>query len=157
LLTSFDRALDVGCGTGDLARTLRIRSMYVHGVDIHEKSVTAARHLTPVTSDIEFSVVDAMDLPQSRQYDVITALAVVHHMPLAPVLRRLRDALAPGGTLVALGATKKPEPCRIMPTRGSGNRSCVVGKRFGPDDVKLVQDSLAAPLVSTGFLSHRTA
>jgi SAM-dependent methyltransferase len=100
---SFDTALDVGCGTGDLARTLRTRSLYVHGVDIDERSVTAARHLTAATSDIEFSVVDAMDLPQSRQYDVITALAVVHHMPLAPVLRHLRDALAPGGTLVVLG------------------------------------------------------
>jgi 2-polyprenyl-3-methyl-5-hydroxy-6-metoxy-1,4-benzoquinol methylase len=72
-------------------------------VDIDEKSVRAARHLTPVTSGIEFSVVDAMDLPQSRRYNVITALAVVHHMPLAPVLRRLRDALAPGGTLAVLG------------------------------------------------------
>jgi hypothetical protein len=50
-----------------------------------QRSVTAARHLTAATSHIEFSVVDAMDLPQSPQYDVITALAVVHHMPLAPV------------------------------------------------------------------------
>lgn len=44
-----------------------------------------------------------MDLSRSRQYDVITAVASVHHLPLTPVLRRLREALAPGGTLVVLG------------------------------------------------------
>ena len=101
--STFDSALDVGCGTGDLVRRLGGRARHVHGIDLDERSIATARQLTPRSPDIEFSVGDAMDLPTSRQYDVITAVAVLHHMSLEPALCHLRGAVAPGGTLVVLG------------------------------------------------------
>jgi SAM-dependent methyltransferase len=41
-------------------------------------------------------------LPQGR-YDFVSCLASIHHMPFGPAVGTLRDALAPGGTLVVLG------------------------------------------------------
>lgn len=98
-----DRALDVGCGTGEFARRLSARCRHVHGLDLDPTTIASARQLTARSSSVEFTVEDVMELSRSRQYDVITALAMVHQLPLAPVLRRLREALAPGGTLVVLG------------------------------------------------------
>jgi SAM-dependent methyltransferase len=103
LPTSFDRALDVGCGTGDFARRLSARCKRVDGLDIDAATIATARQLTAPSSGVEFTVGDVLDFPLSEQYDAITALASVHHLPLTPSLRRLREALVPGGTLVVLG------------------------------------------------------
>ncbi len=36
-------------------------------------------------------------------YDLITAVATLHHLPLIPALKRFRDLLTPGGTLAVIG------------------------------------------------------
>jgi SAM-dependent methyltransferase len=88
-----ERALDVGCGTGNLLRALAGRVPHVDGVDRDPAAAAAAGA----------RVADLMDLPPGPAYDVVTAVAVLHHLPLRPALDRLRGMLRPGGRLVVVG------------------------------------------------------
>ncbi|WP_216586270.1 class I SAM-dependent methyltransferase [Streptomyces brasiliscabiei] len=100
----FNRALDVGSGSGDLARLLASRARAVHGVDVDASIVDRARELTDPAAPVTFTVADALEgvLPPGP-YDVITCVATIHHMPFSDALACFRRHLAPGGTLVVVG------------------------------------------------------
>ncbi|MGW0417957.1 class I SAM-dependent methyltransferase [Streptomyces sp. NPDC003015] len=103
----YDRALDVGCGSGDLARLLATRATHVHGIDSDERIIDAARESTDPGLPVTFSVADALSYDEGGRYDVITCVAVLHHLPLTETLTRFRRQLAPGGTLVIVGLTQE--------------------------------------------------
>jgi len=87
------RALDVGCGTGMLLRALGDIVPLADGIDRDERvaALAGAR------------VASLCDLPPVPAYDLVTAVAVVHHLPLVPALERLRALVRPGGRLVVVG------------------------------------------------------
>ncbi len=93
-------ALDVGCGTGRFARRLAARGYTVDALDPSAEVIAEARALGGGPRFQRADVAER-DLPEGH-YDVVTCLASLHHMPFATVTR-LRDALAPGGTLLVLG------------------------------------------------------
>jgi ubiquinone/menaquinone biosynthesis C-methylase UbiE len=95
-----DKALDVGCGAGDLARRLAERSGSVLAVDRDPTMIAHAR--TGAPDNVRFVQSDVLDLPDDR-YQAIICVAALHHLPLAPALTRFRQWLAPGGTLVVIG------------------------------------------------------
>jgi 2-polyprenyl-3-methyl-5-hydroxy-6-metoxy-1,4-benzoquinol methylase len=107
LPSRLDTALDVGCGTGDLARRLSRRARRVIGLDADPASVDTARRLSSEHSNVDFRCEDLLTAALPGGYDAITALAVLHHVPFEPALTRLRDLLAPGGTLVVLGVYRE--------------------------------------------------
>ncbi|MFD0070961.1 class I SAM-dependent methyltransferase [Streptomyces sp. NPDC127166] len=96
-------ALDVGCGTGDLARLLATRAGAVDGIDCDEAIVARARELTPPDAPVTYSATDALSEPPAPSYDVITCVAALHHLPFTAALTHFRRHLAPGGTLVVVG------------------------------------------------------
>ncbi|MEU9635429.1 class I SAM-dependent methyltransferase [Streptomyces tendae] len=99
----FGSALDVGSGTGDLARLLAARATEVHGVDSDPAITAQARALTPEPTAVSFTVADALtDLPVGP-HDVLTCVATLHHLPFTEALDTFRGHLAPGGTLVIVG------------------------------------------------------
>ncbi|MFI0978159.1 class I SAM-dependent methyltransferase [Streptomyces sp. NPDC021093] len=118
----FDRALDVGSGSGDLARRLAARATgaggaggggaggsggSVVGVDADPAMVARARGLTRAGAPLTFTTGDAMgDGMPPGPYDVITCVAVLHHLPFAEALARFRQQLAPGGTLIVVGVAR---------------------------------------------------
>lgn len=103
----FGRALDVGCGSGDLVRLLAVRAEeVVDGIDSDPEIIARARELTPADVPASFAVADAPDGLPAGSYDVITCVAVLHHLPFAEALTRFRDRLAPGGTLVVIGCAR---------------------------------------------------
>ncbi|WP_063763556.1 class I SAM-dependent methyltransferase [Streptomyces sp. NRRL S-646] len=105
---SFGRALDVGCGTGDLVRLLAGRAREVHGVDSDPGIVGRARELSGDRyGHVTYSVADAPGGLPPGPYDVITCVAVLHHLPLAEALTRFRQQLAPGGTLLVVGLARE--------------------------------------------------
>ncbi|WP_308019905.1 class I SAM-dependent methyltransferase [Streptomyces sp. SP2-10] len=106
----FGTALDVGCGSGDLARLLGRRAREVDGIDADAEIVARARELTEAAAPVGYSVADASRRLPAGPYDVITCVAVLHHLPLAETLTRLRQALAPGGTLVVVGCARASGP-----------------------------------------------
>ncbi|GHF33501.1 class I SAM-dependent methyltransferase [Streptomyces fumanus] len=99
----FGLALDVGSGSGDLARLLSGRADAVQAVDSDPVITAQAQKLIPSGLPVTFSVTDAIaDFP-AGPYDVITCVATIHHLPFAQALIRFRRHLAPGGTLVIVG------------------------------------------------------
>ncbi|MGE7384814.1 class I SAM-dependent methyltransferase [Streptomyces sp. NPDC004126] len=101
-----DRALDVGSGSGDLARLLAGRADSVLGVDADAGIVARARELTPADAAVTFTVARAPAGIPPGPYGVITCVAALHHLPFAESLVRLRRHLAPGGTLVVVGLAR---------------------------------------------------
>ncbi|MFD0377909.1 class I SAM-dependent methyltransferase [Streptomyces sp. NPDC059525] len=99
----FGSALDVGSGSGDLARLLASRAEAVHGVDVDAAIVARARELTAPAAAVTFTLGDALEELPPGPHDVITCVATVHHMPFGDALARFRRHLAPGGRLVVVG------------------------------------------------------
>ncbi|MFF4371160.1 class I SAM-dependent methyltransferase [Streptomyces sp. NPDC001594] len=99
----FGSALDVGAGSGELARLLASRARAVRGIDVDAGIVGRARELTDAAAPVVFGVGDVLEGVQGGPYDVVTCVAAVHHMPIGDGLARLRECLAPGGTLVVVG------------------------------------------------------
>ncbi|MGW1026909.1 class I SAM-dependent methyltransferase [Streptomyces sp. NPDC002577] len=103
----FDRALDVGSGSGDLARLLATRAKEVHGIDSDPAIVGRAQELTAPAAPVTFSVADALTGIPAGSYDVITCVAVIHHLPFTDALTAFHRHLAPGGTLVVVGLARE--------------------------------------------------
>ena len=93
------RLLDVGCGHGAMLAAMRDLGWTVEGVepDPQAVAVAAARGFT-----VALGTVFSADLPP-RAFDALTMSHVIEHVhrPL-DTLRRCRDLLAPGGTLIAI-------------------------------------------------------
>lgn len=109
------RALDVGCGNGELTRELRRRGVpEVVGLDRDEACVRRCRE-HPQAGDIRYVAGDltAAHLAPDR-FDLVSAVASLHHMDAAEGLRRLRGLVAPGGTLVVVGLAR-PDLPRDLP------------------------------------------
>ncbi|WP_309050076.1 class I SAM-dependent methyltransferase [Streptomyces sp.] len=105
------RVLDVGCGTGDLARLLAGRATEVRAVDADPEIIARARGLTAPGARVTFTVGDALAAPgDDGPYDAVTCVATLHHLPLTEGLRALRRHVAPGGTLVVLGLARPQAP-----------------------------------------------
>lgn len=101
------RALDVGCGTGDLVRTLGRRTATVDGIDCDPTMIAQARHSAPPSERTTFTLASLVDLDVRQRYDAITAVAVLHHVPFEDALQRLANAVVPGGRLLVVGCYKE--------------------------------------------------
>ncbi|ADI12527.1 hypothetical protein SBI_09409 [Streptomyces bingchenggensis BCW-1] len=106
----FDCALDIGSGSGDLARLMARRAAAVTAVDSDPGITTQAQKLTPASLPVTFTVTDAAAEFPNGPYDVITCVATIHHLPFAQTLASFRRHLAPGGTLVIVGLSRAQTP-----------------------------------------------
>ncbi|NNC12193.1 methyltransferase [Planctomonas sp. JC2975] len=121
-------ALDVGCGTGNLLRALADVMETVTGIEPDAETAARAR---ATVAGIRSAVVregtfDELALDGSGQmdpendgeadprpgrtepgYDLVTFVAVLHHLPLAPTLEKARSLVRPGGRLVIVGLAKE--------------------------------------------------
>ncbi len=97
-------ALDVGCGRGALAALLADRFAHVHGTDIDAemRQATAARcaGLPNVTVD----ATPLSEIPPGK--DLVTMVAVLHHLDLQDALSHARRVLAPGGRFLCVGLAR---------------------------------------------------
>lgn len=97
-------ALDVGCGRGQLLSVLSEHFTHVHGTDIDAsmRRVSMARcaGLTNVT-------VGAERLEEAAGgADLVTMVAVLHHLDLAGALQQVRRLLNPGGRFLCVGLAR---------------------------------------------------
>ena len=93
------RVLDVGSGTGALARHLAGRALEVIGIDLSPQMVRRARALTDAPN-VRFEVADAMAWEPTGRFDLVTAVSSLHHVPLEAGLERVSHWVRPGGALV---------------------------------------------------------
>lgn len=107
-------ALDVGCGTGAFARLLAGRCRRVVAIDLSPRMVEVARARSASRPNVEYLVADAMAWPFARgRFDCVASIAAAHHLPLVPLLARMRDGLAPGGTLLLLDIYRPRSPADL--------------------------------------------
>lgn len=99
-------ALDVGCGTGNLVRRLAGVFPAVTGVERDEPTAEQARRTTADLANVRLLTQPFDELPASS-YDLITFVAVLHHLPLEPTLEKAREMLRPGGRLVVVGISRE--------------------------------------------------
>ncbi len=97
------RVLDIGCGTGVLARSLSARGAYVVGVDPNEQALAVAREAVPTG---EFYPAGAQALPfADSSFDGAVFLNSLHHVPEPDMHAALREAarvVKPGRTIVVI-------------------------------------------------------
>ncbi len=100
------RALDVGCGEGTLTRELRQRIPEVVGIDRDHAGIVAAR-AHPMGGDIEYLEGDALAFAfEPASFDLITAVASLHHVPAERALAHLGSLLRAGGVLAVIGLAR---------------------------------------------------
>lgn len=93
-------ALDVGCGEGGLVAAVAPRIERVDGCDSDERMRTVARQRCAGLDNV--TILDGGFEQASGGYDLITMVAVLHHLDPEPALRRVRSLLAPGGRFLAV-------------------------------------------------------
>jgi 2-polyprenyl-3-methyl-5-hydroxy-6-metoxy-1,4-benzoquinol methylase len=98
------RGLDVGCGEGETARRLRERVAAVIGIDPDRPSIEQARMYN---DDIQYIVtdLDSAELPD-QSFDVVSAVAMLHHLDQRAGLTKLAALVRPGGLLIVVGLAK---------------------------------------------------
>lgn len=103
--------LDLGCGTGALARPLAPLVDRVDGVDISEAMVAEGRRLSGGDHPaLRWIVAPAESAPLEPPYGMVTAGASIHWMDWHTVLPRLHEVLTPGGRLVIVIDGQEPLP-----------------------------------------------
>ena len=103
----FVRALDVGCGAGAFARLLARRAVVVDAIDLSPVMIAQASAASSQPPNIRWVEGDALALALGpERYEVITAIASVHHMPLDDALRRFRHLLC----AMSRRRTRDPRP-----------------------------------------------
>ncbi|MFK7802065.1 MAG: class I SAM-dependent methyltransferase [Anaerolineae bacterium] len=104
LPSKFDTALDVGSGSGDFATRLANQARHVDAVEIDPKAVSIAVGTCAPFENINLITSSFLDPSfAAGRYDVVTALAALHHMDLEQSLTQAKRILRPGGTLAILG------------------------------------------------------
>lgn len=100
-----DRALDVGCGTGEFSRALSQLAGRVDAIDRDPAVIERARAASAGFSNLRFSCTDFMTYTNEEGggYDFVCALASLHHLPLPSALERMKSLLRPGGVLGVIG------------------------------------------------------
>lgn len=100
--------VDVGCGYGDLLRSIRRwsrrqnREIALVGIDLHPENIRIARAATEAADRIEFRVMDVFDLPRNMSVDFFVSSLVAHHLSDSKIteLLRLLDRTARRGWLI---------------------------------------------------------
>lgn len=94
-----ENILDLGCGTGDLAKKLFDLGVNVVGVDKSENMIHNAKSKYP---NIYFEVNDAIKLEYNREFDAVFSNATLHWVkPPKLALQHIFNGLKHGGRFVA--------------------------------------------------------
>lgn len=95
------RALDVGCGYGQLARALEaLGARAVTGIDVTAQLIERAKQ---VHSSIRWEVGTLSELGERLgPFELITLVEVLQYIPVSTTLQHAWSLLAPGGRVVAM-------------------------------------------------------
>jgi SAM-dependent methyltransferase len=99
------RVADVGCGSGTAAITMAkaYPKSEITGFDVDEASIERARAAAAREGlpNARFERISAEALPTDPGFDLVTAFDVIHDLAKPrDVLRRVKEALKPGGTFL---------------------------------------------------------
>jgi ubiquinone/menaquinone biosynthesis methyltransferase len=149
-MASIDRssaALDLACGTGDLAYALHARGARVVGLDLTPRMIELARSKAPAGARPAFLVGDMMALPfADGSFDLVTTGYGIRNVPtIGPALAEIRRVLRPGGVLLSLDFNR---PSNLLMRSVYLAYLTVVGSTLGlilhgdPDTYRYIPESI---------------
>ena len=107
------KVLDVGCGGGILAESMAVAGAQAKGIDLSEKALKVAElHALEVGANLTYRSISAEALAeeQPEQYDVVTCMEMLEHVPdPASVVRACARLCKPGGTLFFSTLNRSPK------------------------------------------------
>ena len=105
--------VDIGCGGGILAEALAERGARVTGIDMAELSLKVARlhlHESELEVDYQLSTAEAFAEQHAAQFDIVTCLEMLEHVPdPAAIIAAAAKLLKPGGCLVLSTLNRNPK------------------------------------------------
>ncbi len=106
------RALDLACGTGDIAFALSARGASVVGLDITHRMLEIAQAKRSSATPAGFVTGDMMALPfPDARFDVVTTGYGIRNVPdIARSLTEMHRVLKPGGTMLSLDFNRPANP-----------------------------------------------
>ena len=107
------KVLDVGCGGGILAESIAQSGADTCGIDLSQKALKVAElHALEVGATLTYRsiAVEALAEEQPEQYDVVTCMEMLEHVPdPASVVRACAKLCKPGGTLFFSTLNRSPK------------------------------------------------
>jgi ubiquinone/menaquinone biosynthesis C-methylase UbiE len=150
-----DRILDLGCGTGIVARLLRERlggGAGITGVDASSEMVAMARTVAP---ELDWREGNAMKLPfADATFELVVSQQMLQFVPdRAAALREVRRVLVPGGRFVAATwRARREQPLyEALGQIAARHLGAANEKRFSFGD----DSALRAGLADVGFTAIR--
>lgn len=107
------KIVDIGCGGGILAESMAKLGADVTGIDLAQKSLTVAR-LHGLESGIKVNykniAVEDLASQQPEQYDVVTCMEMLEHVPdPSSIIRACSQLAKPGGHVIFSTLNRNPK------------------------------------------------
>ena len=107
------KVIDVGCGGGILAEAMAIKGAEVTGIDLGEKALTIARlRALDSEQEIDYQLIsaEAMAETHAAEYDVVTCLEMLEHVPdPSSVIAACANLVKPGGRVYFSTLNRNPK------------------------------------------------
>ena len=107
------RALDIGCGGGILTESLATSGAEVTGIDMAEGPLAVARlHQMESGVEVDYRQATAEELASDHagQYDVVTCLEMLEHVPSpSAVIASIAELVRPGGHVFFSTINRNPK------------------------------------------------
>lgn len=107
------KVLDVGCGGGILSEAMAQMGASVTGIDLGEKALQVARlHQLESNASVDYRLisVEALAAEQPAQYDVVTCMEMLEHVPdPASVVKACAALVRPGGHVFFSTLNRNPK------------------------------------------------
>ncbi|HEY5342982.1 MAG TPA: class I SAM-dependent methyltransferase [Solirubrobacteraceae bacterium] len=102
-LANGDLVLEIGCGTGQLTRSLLARGLRVTALEPGDQLILLARENLRDAGDVEFLHARLEDTQLPREsYEAVFSASAIHWVDPDLSWRKIADALAPDGTLALI-------------------------------------------------------
>ena len=107
------RVIDIGCGGGILAESMAKKGANVTGIDLSEKALKVADlHSLESGVQVRYQLIaaEAMAEQEAGQYDVVTCMEMLEHVPdPAAIVRACAALVKPGGQLFFSTLNRNPK------------------------------------------------
>jgi 2-polyprenyl-6-hydroxyphenyl methylase / 3-demethylubiquinone-9 3-methyltransferase len=107
------KVVDIGCGGGILAESISQAGADTTGIDLSEKALKVAElHALEVGANLTYRSIsaEALAAEQPEQYDVVTCMEMLEHVPdPASVVQACAKLCKPGGTLFFSTLNRSPK------------------------------------------------
>jgi len=105
--------LDIGCGGGILSESMALLGASVTGIDMAAGPLSVARlHQVESGTNVDYLQMTAEDLASKRpgEFDVVTCLEMLEHVPSPPVvIAACRELVRPGGDIFFSTINRNPK------------------------------------------------